>query len=39
MLDSRRYIDIGGNGRKYVEENHDIAKIIEQYKQILLQLS
>jgi hypothetical protein len=34
MLNSRRYIDIGGNGRKYVEENHDIRKIVEQYKTV-----
>jgi glycosyltransferase involved in cell wall biosynthesis len=34
MLDSQRHIDIGRNGRKYVEENHDIAKIIEQYKTV-----
>jgi len=32
MLNSQRYIDIGRNGRKYVEENHDIAKIINIYK-------
>ena len=32
MLDSRHYIDIGRNGRKYVEENHDIANIINIYK-------
>ncbi len=38
MLESRRYIDIGRNGRKYVEENHDITKIIEQYKQIFLEI-
>jgi len=39
MLSSQRYIELGLNGRKYVEENHDIAKIIERYKHILLQLS
>jgi len=38
MLNSRQYIDIGRNGRKYVEENHDIAKIIGQYKQIFLEM-
>jgi glycosyltransferase involved in cell wall biosynthesis len=34
MLDSQRHIDIGRNGRKYVEENHDIRKIIELYKAV-----
>jgi len=34
VLTSQRYIELGRNGRKYVEDNHDIVKIIEQYKQI-----
>lgn len=32
LLDKDRYIEIGQNGRKYVEDNHDITKIIELYK-------
>lgn len=38
LLDQNRYIEMGENGRKYVEENHDITKIVEQYKQALEQL-
>ena len=32
LLNENRYIGMGKNARKYVEENHDVAKIIEQYK-------
>jgi glycosyltransferase involved in cell wall biosynthesis len=35
ILDNERYIELGRNGQKYVQQHHDIANIIEQYKQIL----
>lgn len=38
LLDQERYIELGRNGRRYVEEHHDIAKIIEQYKNIFVEL-
>jgi glycosyltransferase involved in cell wall biosynthesis len=39
MLEKNRYVELGSNGRKYVEEHHDIAKIVEQYKHIFAQLA
>ncbi len=33
LLDNERYIDVGARGRQYAEDTHDIARIIEQYKQ------
>jgi len=39
MLQKERYIELGKNGRKYVEKNHDINKIIEQYKSCFIQLA
>ncbi len=33
LLEQNRYIEIGLNAKKYVEQNHDITKIIERYKQ------
>jgi glycosyltransferase involved in cell wall biosynthesis len=38
MLAENRYIEMGKRGRKYVEQNHDIKKIIEEYKKIFRQL-
>jgi len=32
MVSENQYIEMGKNARKYVEDNHDITKIIEQYK-------
>jgi glycosyltransferase involved in cell wall biosynthesis len=32
LLRENLYMEMGKNARKYVEENHDIDKIIEQYK-------
>ena len=37
MLEKNRYVELGGNGRKYAEEHHDITKIVEQYKHIFTQ--
>lgn len=38
MLAENRYIESGNNARKYAEQNHDIKKIIEQYKTIFGQI-
>ncbi|MCK4627415.1 MAG: glycosyltransferase family 4 protein [Sedimentisphaerales bacterium] len=34
LLAEDRYLELGRNGRKYVEDHHDIKKIIERYKTI-----
>ncbi len=36
MLAEDLYIELGRNGRKYAEENHDITKNIEQYKKLFI---
>ena len=38
MLADNRYIELGRNGRKYVEENHDITKIAMKYKKLFIKL-
>ena len=38
MLQENRYVELGENGKKYVEERHDLAKIIKQYKELFEQL-
>ncbi|MHC4641852.1 MAG: glycosyltransferase family 4 protein [Planctomycetota bacterium] len=38
MLEDDRYVELGENGKKYVEERHDLAKIIEQYKELFEKL-
>jgi glycosyltransferase involved in cell wall biosynthesis len=38
MLEEDSYGELGRNGRKYAEENHDIAKIVERYKEIFSEL-
>jgi glycosyltransferase involved in cell wall biosynthesis len=32
LLADDRYVELGENGRRYAEERHDIAKIVERYK-------
>ncbi len=32
LLDQDRYVEIGLNARRYAEEHHDMAKVVEQYK-------
>ncbi len=39
MLEDNRYIELGENGKKYVEEHHDLAKIIKQYKELFKNFS
>jgi glycosyltransferase involved in cell wall biosynthesis len=38
MLAAKRYEELGKNARKYVEEHHDITKIVQQYKKIFVEL-
>ena len=38
ILEDERYVELGENGKKYVEERHDLAKIIKQYKELFEQL-
>ena len=38
MLHEDRYIELGENGKKYVRERHDLAKIIKQYKELFEEL-
>ncbi len=38
MLQKDRYVELGKNGKKYVEERHDLAKIIKQYKELFEKL-
>jgi glycosyltransferase involved in cell wall biosynthesis len=39
MLAEDRYMQLGQNARKYAEENHDIIKIAEQYKNCFIQFT
>jgi glycosyltransferase involved in cell wall biosynthesis len=39
ILVDERYMEMGENGKKYVEEHHDLAKIIEQYKELFEELA
>ncbi|MGB2807983.1 MAG: glycosyltransferase family 4 protein [Sedimentisphaerales bacterium] len=38
MLQDDRYVQMGKNGKKYVEECHDVTKIIKQYKELFEEL-
>lgn len=38
LLDNEQYLRFGQNGRSYVEQYHDIAKIISQYKSLFYQI-
>jgi glycosyltransferase involved in cell wall biosynthesis len=38
LLAEKRYIEIGRNAGKYAEQNHDIKKIVEQYKAVLCKM-
>lgn len=38
MLQEDRYVEMGGNGKKYVVEHHDVRKIIKQYKELFKKL-
>jgi glycosyltransferase involved in cell wall biosynthesis len=38
MLENNRYIDLGTNGRRYVEQYHDVTKIASEYKSIFARL-
>jgi glycosyltransferase involved in cell wall biosynthesis len=38
ILENNRYVELGANARKYVEQNHDIIKITAEYKAVFQQL-
>jgi uncharacterized protein YlzI (FlbEa/FlbD family) len=38
MLQEDRCVEMGGNGKKYVVEHHDVEKIIKQYKELFKEL-
>ena len=38
LLTDDKYIELGLNARRYVEENHDVAKIAGRYKEIFTSL-
>ena len=38
MLDDQSYMQMGRNAREYAECNHDIEKIVEQYKKLFREL-
>jgi glycosyltransferase involved in cell wall biosynthesis len=35
MLHQDRFVELGHNARRYVEQTHDICRIVEKYKQVL----
>ncbi|MHC4740197.1 MAG: glycosyltransferase [Planctomycetota bacterium] len=39
LLKEERYTELGKNARKYAEQNHDIVKIVEQYKNCFIQIA
>jgi glycosyltransferase involved in cell wall biosynthesis len=39
ILENNRYIELGSNARKYVEQNHDVVKIATEYKTIFIRLA
>jgi len=38
ILVDERYLEMGENGKKYVEEYHDVTKIVQQYKELFEKL-
>jgi glycosyltransferase involved in cell wall biosynthesis len=38
MLAENRYVELGRNARKYVEQNHDIKRTVEEYKELFRRL-
>lgn len=38
MIANNRYVDLGKNARKYVEQNHDIKRTVEEYKELFRKL-
>jgi glycosyltransferase involved in cell wall biosynthesis len=39
MLEQQKYTELGKNARKYADNNHDVTKIIEQYKKCFIQIA
>jgi glycosyltransferase involved in cell wall biosynthesis len=38
LLDRDRFVEAGANARHYVEQNHDVRRIVETYKQVFRSL-
>jgi glycosyltransferase involved in cell wall biosynthesis len=38
MLHEQQYLQFGKNGRAYVEEHHDLTRIVKQYKHLFIEL-
>lgn len=38
LLESDRFVEIGQSGRQYAENNHDVSKIVEEYKMLFREL-
>lgn len=38
MLQEERYVKMGANGKKYVQERHGVTKIVKQYKELFKNL-
>lgn len=39
LLEGDRYVDLGKNARAYAERHHDIARIVDRYKELFLRFS
>jgi glycosyltransferase involved in cell wall biosynthesis len=39
LVTDNKYIELGKNARKYVEQNHDITKIVPQYKKAFMKIA
>ena len=39
MLEENRYIELGKKAREYVEEHHDVTRIVKQYKKMFMQIA
>ncbi len=38
LLERDRFVEIGQSGRQYAENNHDVSKIVEEYKMLFREL-
>jgi glycosyltransferase involved in cell wall biosynthesis len=39
LLEGNRYIELGKNARRYAEDHHDIARIVERYKDLFTRVA
>ena len=38
MLEGNRFVEIGNSARRYAQENHDVRKIVEEYKALFAKI-